>query len=428
MAGIVHNVWCELGVQACHIAYDTEILLRENPPRSNGKLHHRHERMYLRRPYDEGLVELVGRNAQEGCPLPATNHIGASISIAEHARRSHTRNERLHCRPRIIFVAKTLHERLSAHLPTCTVFVERERETYLRPRSGVVHVGGKRVESAYRCGGVTVVVARIELESIDTELGLHVAELCDEMCCSIGIGEVIAGGISIPPVEDSSASVGILQEVAFGGEVAVFRRVGRHKRTYPQHDAETEVMKFVHHGFRVGETLCLEVEIAVVALPVVVNHQDSGGEAVVDDGVCIAQDVLLILVVHQFYPCVVLGHGEEQRIGQQPRSRKILGLCGKVCLSERAARTDGGEGIGGVYLAVLGGKNKRTIRPHIRTIGRQKERYELIVLVLHMEVESRLVGIGLVSTETHGRTPPVLRLCGEAQEKKDSSKPPQRGG
>ena len=75
-------------------------------------------------------------------------------------------------------------------------------------------------------------------------------------------------------------------------------------------------MEFVHHCLGVGETLCFKVEIAIVALPVVVNHQDSGGKAVVDNSVGITQDVLLILVVHQFNPCVVLGHGKEQRIGQ----------------------------------------------------------------------------------------------------------------
>ena len=279
----------------------------------------------------------------------------------------------------------------------------------------MIDSGGSRIERLDGCRGIAVVITRIELEAVDTVLGLHIAQLRDEICCGIGVGKVVASGVAVPPVEDSGTAVRRLQEIAFGCQVAVFGRVGRHEGAYPKHNAEAEGVEFVHHGFGVGETLCLEVEIAVVTLPVVVNHQYTGGEAVVDDSMGVTEDVRLVLVVHQFDPCVVLRHSKEERIGQETRSGEILRLCGKVGFTEGTARLDGSERIGRVYPAILSREYKGTIRPHIGAVRGKKERYELIVLVLRMEVESGLVGIGLISTETDGRSPPIG--CGRSPQR-----------
>ena len=84
-------------------------------------------------------------------------------------------------------------------------------------------------------------------------------------------------------------------------------------------------MEFLHHSLRIRETVRTELEVAVVFLPVVVDHEDSGREAVVHNAVCILQDVCLILVVDELYPCVVLRHIEEQ-------VRRNRAGCGEMCL------------------------------------------------------------------------------------------------
>ena len=146
------------------------------------------------------------------------------------------------------------------------------------------------------------------------------------MRSSIGVSEVVASRVTVPPVEDSGAAMRVLQQITLGRKVAVLWRVWRHEWANPQHDLEAQCVEFVHHGFRVRKTLGFEIEIAVVALPVVVNHEYTRRETVINDSMCIAEDIGLVLVVHEFDPCVVLWHGEEKGVRQRASSREILSL------------------------------------------------------------------------------------------------------
>ena len=53
-----------------------------------------------------------------------------------------------------------------------------------------------------------------------------------------------------------------------------------------------------------------------MSLPIVVYHDDARGKSVFHDVFGVGQHVFLVLVVHQFNPSVVLGHGEKQAVGQ----------------------------------------------------------------------------------------------------------------
>ena len=65
-------------------------------------------------------------------------------------------------------------------------------------------------------------------------------------------------------------------------------------------------MQAIDHDTRVGKAFAFEIEIAIITLPIIVDHQDAGGQTIVEQVASIGQNVVLILVVHQLYPRVVL--------------------------------------------------------------------------------------------------------------------------
>ena len=83
-------------------------------------------------------------------------------------------------------------------------------------------------------------------------------------------------------------------------------------------------MQAIDHGTRVGKAFAFEIEIAIITLPIIVNHQDAGGQTIGEQVASIGQNVVLILVVHQLYPRVVLRMREKQGVGQCPFGREML--------------------------------------------------------------------------------------------------------
>ena len=67
-------------------------------------------------------------------------------------------------------------------------------------------------------------------------------------------------------------------------------------------------MELVHHGLWIWEFVHPKIKIAVVILPVVVNHENSDGETVFDNIFRVFFNVGLVLVVHQLNPRIVLRH------------------------------------------------------------------------------------------------------------------------
>ena len=179
--------------------------------------------MHLCGTHDERLVELVGVYTEERCPLSTTNHIGADVCIAEQARCSHTWDEGLHCLPAIVLIAKALYERLTTHLPASTVLIEGELQANLCPRGSMVDCGSRLIVCKNGGGCIAVIVACIELIAINAIVGLHLLENTYEMRSRIRVGEVVASRVTIPPVENSSTALRILQQIALGRKVAVLR-------------------------------------------------------------------------------------------------------------------------------------------------------------------------------------------------------------
>ena len=163
---------------------------------------------------------------------------------------------------------------------------------------------------------VKVVVATIELKAVDAVTLLNVAQKADKMIAGIRVGEVVDGTLPVPPFDNGWLRSSVGQQIAFFSKVAILWTVGRNKGTDPQHHLKAHLMQTFHHAFRVWEAVRFKLEVPVMPLPVIVYHDDAGREAVFHDVFSVCQYVFLVLVVHQFNPSVVLGHGEKQAIGQ----------------------------------------------------------------------------------------------------------------
>ena len=87
--------------------------------------------------------------------------------------------------------------------------------------------------------------------------------------------------------------------------------VHAHEGAYPQHYLEAHAVKFIAHCLWIREPAGMEIPFAVVFLPGVVYHDDAGGEAVLKDSAGVIEYSFLVLVVHKFYPGVVLGNPVE---------------------------------------------------------------------------------------------------------------------
>jgi len=82
------------------------------------------------------------------------------------------------------------------------------------------------------------------------------------------------------------------------------------ERANPKHHLETLFVQGADHVFRVRESVCPEIPLSVILLPIVINHQHAGWKLVVPNGLGVFQDVGLILIVQQLNPGVVLRRRE----------------------------------------------------------------------------------------------------------------------
>ena len=165
-------------------------------------------------------------------------------------------------------------------------------------------------------------------------------------------------------------------------------------------------MELVYHTFGVGETLGLEGKIAVVALPIVVDHKHAGREPVIHDSVGVAKNVCLILVVHQLNPGVILRTCKEECVGQETTCGKIFSLSGQIGRAEIVSGPFASHSFRSDNLAIVNLETKCFVAPHIFSLGGEEERHELVIGILCEEVERRLVLIWLVMSQAYGRTPP----------------------
>ncbi len=77
-------------------------------------------------------------------------------------------------------------------------------------------------------------------------------------------------------------------------------------------------MKFVNHCFWGRKLVRAEVEVSVIFLPVIVNHQYAGRKSVVDNTSCIFQDILLILIIYKLIQVLYCGFEKNSSGGNIP--------------------------------------------------------------------------------------------------------------
>ena len=236
MACLLENVVSHLLVQQRISLADLQILRAEDSPRSHGELHHRHHRMDLARAHDQALVEFVLVDVQEAAELTAADHVRTCIRMSEKSCSDHGRHEPYDSVPRVLLVAESLHERLAAHLPACAELVVREQQSQLCPKLSLLSI--KRFAIIWHdvlCL-VSLRVAGVELESVNTKFLLHLDEDRPVIFESLRVAEVIACAQTVPPVEDRrTRAVGSLHKVSLLAEPSELLAIRRNERAYPEH-------------------------------------------------------------------------------------------------------------------------------------------------------------------------------------------------
>ena len=189
-------------------------------------------------------------------------------------------------------------------------------------------------------------------------------------------------------------------------------------------------MEPVHHALRVAEARGLEAPVAVAGLPGVVDHENARRDAVVEHGLRVLEDVLLVLVVGELDPGVDLRRAEEERIGHPAARGEPLAHRVAVGFREGGAGLlddDVGGGLDGDR-AVLQREERLGVRPDDAPLVRDEEGRALVVVVVPPQVDAQL---GLLRerhlrAEEVRRAPPVLagvHLDGRrAREKRERKK------
>ena len=70
-------------------------------------------------------------------------------------------------------------------------------------------------------------------------------------------------------------------------------------------------------------------------LPGVVNHDDARLKTVLDDGLCVSEDILLVLVVRHLHPGIPLRSGKEKLVRKLAVSREEPGARLAECAAQR---------------------------------------------------------------------------------------------
>ena len=188
-----------------------------------------------------------------------------------------------------------------------------------------------------------------------------------------------------PPYHGSVFRVLRLYEIAFFLQVASQLAVGGHERTHPEHHLEAHGVQCVYHCLGIREAVRAEFPVAVIFLPVVVDHQYACGEPVVDDGMGVSQNVVLVLVVGKFYPAVVDRLVEKESRRAFPGGGKVLLHFGKVGVTQVLSFPCEAEGAS-VDLdrksVLLGLETERSVCPDTSSLVGHEQRGCLVVEVL----------------------------------------------
>ena len=91
-------------------------------------------------------------------------------------------------------------------------------------------------------------------------------------------------------------------------------------------------MKLVHHSLGIGEGELVKFPDAVSAVPTLVDDEDTGLEAVLDDLVRVIKYALLGGKVGKLHPGVVLRCCKKLRGEILPFKGKMCLGCGKICV------------------------------------------------------------------------------------------------
>lgn len=230
--------------------------------------------------------------------------------------------------PGMMLVALALDERLAAAFPTLPELGKGPVEAELPVKFRVGARGRALVPGKFEFGGQRI--SRVEFEPVHAE-GLHQrVKALFEPSGGPGVGEVQEHAVPVPPLFQKGFAVLPTEHVTPREKFTTEDAVGADIRADPQHQFEAHLVKRVRHAFRVGEALAVEGPITVIVHPVVVDHEDAGGEPLGEDLPGVLEHFLLARLVFHLDPGIVLGGGKGERIGNAPGKGEPLGAGGAV--------------------------------------------------------------------------------------------------
>ena len=219
-----------------------------------------------------------------------------------------------------------------------------------------------------------------------------------------------------------------------GKELAVCRDVGAN----PEHHGQTEVMEFADHRLGVGESRPVEVEVAVVAEPALIDHEHSLGIAVGADRAGVSEHVFLVLVVGEFDPGVVLRMQEEVRVGRLAGGGKEAPADMQEDLAKSSAGNAGDDGRGfrlRMNLAFRDLECEWLVTPQETALVADEQGLSLIAggVAVEIELVGGLRGKGHEVRLADHTGPPVLarqhrQVCSLLSERRDGKQQSEESG
>ena len=244
----------------------------EHPGRRERELSHREERRNLGVAHELLLVDLGA--SRKGTDVTAADHVRADEGVTGETLSDTFRNEGAQGLPGGRLIVQSLGQGLAAHLPARAKLVEAEGCTEQRPRLG--GVGRKAPVGVLIPDHVVAQIPGVELEPVDAGGGHEGAEHAVEIVDGGGVGDVEDGAVPVPPLPDRHCAAVVFQEQIARGKIPEDGAVRADERHDPHHHVEAKAVQLRHHGGSVGEPARVELPVAKVGRPVVIDHEHAG--------------------------------------------------------------------------------------------------------------------------------------------------------
>ena len=267
-----------------------EILLGKNLPRSQRKLHHRHQRLQGAGAHKELLVN-----------RESARRIAAAISTGYHIRNRecvaaktgglHFRNDVPQILPPVQFVHQTQNERLAAALVTAADFVVGE---LCGDPSILFYVIDtclfRTIEADIHARCEQVLVSGVEFQTVYAILGEERLKLIYVIVSTLRVGQIIHRRYAAPPANNRRARPLLLMAeqikrscLLMVPQTLVLARIRRNEMGGPHKRLPPLIAYFRKHSLRIGKIRINKRIAALMRHIAAVHHIDTARKTVIGD-------------------------------------------------------------------------------------------------------------------------------------------------